>query len=137
MDEGQCSSDTAAFYLLSPQKSYLVLTTNVPHGAIDVLVLDRLHIETHGGRGVDYLAQLELIQNGRLACRIEAHHQQAAVLVRDHAVPQCRYIDTHYCSLLLLMMEDVLLMEDFNVGYSIDERVAQEGIARKSTPPTK
>ena len=33
--------------VVSPQRSNLVLTTDVPHCEIDILVFDRLHIEPY------------------------------------------------------------------------------------------
>jgi hypothetical protein len=70
---------------MSPERSDLVLTTNIPYGKGDVLVFDGLDVEayrwrisnrlpvvvnnarlTNGGNGGDNFAQLEFIENGCL-----------------------------------------------------------------------
>ena len=38
--------------VMSPQRTNLVLSTNIPHGELDVLVLDRLNVESCGARRV-------------------------------------------------------------------------------------
>jgi hypothetical protein len=35
--------------VMSPQRSDLVLATDVPHGKLDILVLDRLDVEAYSG----------------------------------------------------------------------------------------
>ena len=44
--------------VVSPQRSDLVLTADVPHSEADVLVLDRLDVEADGWNRRDDLAQL-------------------------------------------------------------------------------
>ena len=39
--------------VVSPQGSDLVLTTDIPHGELDVLVLDGLDVEACSGQGLD------------------------------------------------------------------------------------
>ena len=56
-------------------RSDLVLSADVPHCERDVLVLDGLHVEADGGDGGHHLAQLQLVQNGRLAGGVQTHHQ--------------------------------------------------------------
>ena len=57
---------------MSPQGSDLVLTSDIPDGEVDVLVLDRLDVEPDGGDGGDDLAELELVEDGGLAGGVEA-----------------------------------------------------------------
>ena len=73
--------------VMSPEKSDLVLTTDIPHVERDVLVLDRLDVEADGGDGVDDLTELELVEDGRLACSIEANHENTHLTSADHALP--------------------------------------------------
>lgn len=56
---------------MAPERANLVLTTDVPHGEADVLVLDRLDVEADGGDSGDDLTELELVQDGGLAGGVE------------------------------------------------------------------
>ena len=56
---------------MSPQRSDLVLTADVPHSEADVLVLDSLHIEADGGDGGHNLTQLQFVQDGGLTRSIK------------------------------------------------------------------
>jgi len=67
--------------VMSPQRSNLVLSTNIPHGELDVLVLDCLNVEANGGDGCDDFAQLQLIQNCGLSGSVQANHQDAHLLL--------------------------------------------------------
>ena len=40
---------------MSPERSDLVLSSDIPHGELDVLVLDRLDVEATGWLGVESL----------------------------------------------------------------------------------
>ena len=80
---------------MSPQRSYLVLSTDIPNVELDVLICDRLDVEPYCGNCGDVLIQFELVQNGcttlstrastaaeeinltRLSGSIEAKHEQA------------------------------------------------------------
>ncbi len=55
-----------------------------PDIEFDVLVGDGLHVETDCGDRVDGLAQLELVQDGRLARRVQAQHEDSHLLVAKH-----------------------------------------------------
>ena len=44
-----------------PQRADLVLSSDIPHGEVNVLVLDGLDVEADGGDGGDNLAELELV----------------------------------------------------------------------------
>lgn len=61
---------------MSPQRSDLVLATNIPHVEFDVLVRHRLDVESHRGDRRHILAQLQLVQNRRLARSVKPQHQQ-------------------------------------------------------------
>ena len=55
-----------------------------PDVEFDVLVGDGLHVEAHRGNGVDALAQLELVEDGGLAGRVQTQHEDAHLLVAKH-----------------------------------------------------
>lgn len=65
---------------MPPQRTNLVLATNVPHIKLDVLVGDGLDVEAHGRNGGDVLAQLELVQDGSFAGGVETEHEEAHLL---------------------------------------------------------
>ena len=84
--------------VMPPQRTDLVLATHVPHGELDILVLDRLDIEswvglamtrqdttrrgrTDGGDGGDDFTKLELVENRRLSCGVKTHHQDSHLLL--------------------------------------------------------
>jgi hypothetical protein len=52
--------------VVPPERTNLVLPSDVPYSEADALVLDRLHIESDGGDGGNHLAKLELVEDGRL-----------------------------------------------------------------------
>ena len=58
---------------MPPQGPDLVLATDVPDSEADVLVLHSLHVEADGGDGGDDLAELQLVQDGSLTRRVQAH----------------------------------------------------------------
>lgn len=56
---------------MSPQRPNLVLTTNVPHVKLGVLVRYRLYVETNGRDGSNVLVELELVKNGcKVMCQL-------------------------------------------------------------------
>lgn len=61
--------------VMPPQRSNLVLATNIPHVELDVLVRHRLDVEANSRDGGDVLAELELVENCGLAGGIETQHQ--------------------------------------------------------------
>ena len=56
---------------MSPEGPDLVLTTHIPHGEADVLVLDSLHVEADGGDGGHNLTQLQFVQDGGLTSSVQ------------------------------------------------------------------
>lgn len=65
---------------MPPQRPDLVLAADVPDVKLDVLVGDGLDVEADGGDGSDVLAELELVEDGRLAGGVEAEHEEAHLL---------------------------------------------------------
>merc|ERR1712083_897353 len=69
--------------VVTPQRSDLVLASNIPHRERDVLVLDGLDVEANGRDGGNDLAKLQLVEDGRLAGGIEANHEDAHILLAE------------------------------------------------------
>lgn len=89
--------------VMSPQRTDLVLSTNIPYSELDVLVLDRLDVETwtdqlprrgicrvrvlirkwHTDRwdGCNNLTKLELVENCGLSGSIQTNHQDSHLLL--------------------------------------------------------
>lgn len=49
---------------MSPQRTDLVLATDIPDVELGVLVGDGLDVEADGGNGGDVLVELELVEDG-------------------------------------------------------------------------
>jgi len=67
--------------IMSPERSDLVLSTDIPHCELNVLVLDGLDVEADCGNGGDDFAELELIQDRGLSGSVQANHQDAHFLL--------------------------------------------------------
>jgi hypothetical protein len=81
--------------VMPPQRSDLVLATNIPNGELDVLVLDSLDIETNRGDGGDNLAELELVENRSFTSSIETDHQNSHLLLPPELVEDLGKRETH------------------------------------------
>ena len=57
--------------IMLPKRSELVLTSHIPDSELDVLVLQRLHIESDGGDGLDELVLFQFEEDRSLARTIE------------------------------------------------------------------
>ena len=69
-----------------PQRTDLVLATDIPHGEADVLHrLDSLHIESNRRYGADNLIQLQLVQHSGLSSCIQPQHQDLGLTVGEGA----------------------------------------------------
>ena len=81
--------------VVTPQRTDLVLTTDIPHGEGDVLVLDSLDVETDGGDGGDDLSKLQLVKDGSLTGGIESDHQNTHLLLTEETVESLGKKVTH------------------------------------------
>eukprot|EP00964_Phaeocystis_antarctica_P077137 scaffold47795_cov68-Phaeocystis_antarctica.AAC.5 len=80
-DDGLC-----VLIVVPPQRAQLLLPAHVPHGEGDVLVLERLDVEADGGDRLLGLAELESVEDARLARGVEADHEDAHLALGEHAV---------------------------------------------------
>ena len=62
---------------MSPQRPDLILSTNIPHIELHILVRDSLDVEPYCRNSRDVLVQLQLVENGCLSGGIEPQHQQS------------------------------------------------------------
>mmetsp|Transcript_10590 Transcript_10590/g.22069 ORF Transcript_10590/g.22069 Transcript_10590/m.22069 type:complete len:254 (-) Transcript_10590:9-770(-) len=90
-----------ALVVVAPQRANLVLASHVPHGEGQVLVLHSLHVETNSWNSSHNFTQLQLVQDGRLTCGIQTHHQDSHLLLADHALPYLGESKTHCVPLRL------------------------------------
>lgn len=82
---------------MPPERTDLVLATDIPDVELDVLVGDGLDVEAHGGDGGDVLAELELVENGGLAGGVEAEHEQAHFLRSEDLAHHLGELTAHGC----------------------------------------
>jgi len=95
--------------VMPPQRSDLVLPTNVPHCELDVLVLDSLDVEADSGNRGDNLTKLELVQNGGFSGSVKTDHQNSHLFLSPQSIKQLRECETHVCVWReLLGIEEVL-----------------------------
>merc|ERR1719313_2215200 len=81
--------------VMAPQRTDLVLATDVPHREADVLVLNSLDVEPDGRDRRHNLSELQLVQNGGLTSGVEADHKDAALLLAEHPLPETRESQPH------------------------------------------
>jgi len=74
--------------VMSPQGSDLVLSTNIPDGELNVLVLDGLNVESNCGDGCDDFTELQLVQNCGLSGSIQTNHQNSHLLLSPELIKE-------------------------------------------------
>jgi len=72
--------------VMSPKRTDLVLSTNIPHCELNVLVLDRLDVETDSGDSGNNLSELELVENGGFTSSIQSDHEDSHLLLAEEAL---------------------------------------------------
>lgn len=87
--------------VMSPKGTNLVLTADIPDIELDILVCHRLDVEADGGNGRHVLAELELVQNGRLSSSVETQHQKSHLLGSKDLAHHLAELATHLCGLVL------------------------------------
>jgi len=83
--------------VMSPQGSDLILSTNIPYGELDVLVLDRLHVEANRGDGGHNLSKLQLVQNRGFSSSVQTDHQDSHLLLSPEPIEDLGKCETHDC----------------------------------------
>ncbi|EEQ37837.1 ADP-ribosylation factor 1 [Clavispora lusitaniae ATCC 42720] len=81
--------------VVSPQWSDLVLSTDIPNGEGNVLVLNGLDVETNSRNGGHNLTKLQLVQDGGLTSGVQADHQDSHFLVTKKVGKQLGERQTH------------------------------------------
>jgi len=74
--------------VMSPQRSDLVLSTNIPYGELNVLIFDGLDIETDCGNSCDNFTKLELVKNRSLPSSVQANHQNSHLLLSPEFIKE-------------------------------------------------
>mmetsp|Transcript_114121 Transcript_114121/g.369113 ORF Transcript_114121/g.369113 Transcript_114121/m.369113 type:complete len:215 (-) Transcript_114121:23-667(-) len=85
-----------AHVVVPPELADLVLPADVPDREVDVLVLHDLDVEAHRGDRRHDLTELQLVQDRRLACSVQAHHDYPHLALAYDAIPQLRHGEAHY-----------------------------------------
>ncbi len=80
---------------MSPQRSNLVLSSDIPYVELDILVCDGLDIEADSWNSSNILVELEFVQNGRLSGSIETQHQQSHLLGSEDLAHYLRNLAAH------------------------------------------
>ena len=83
--------------VMSPKRTNLVLTTDIPDVKLDILVGDRLDVEADGRNGGNILAELELVENCRLSSSVETEHEQAHLLGSEDLAHDLGQLAAHGC----------------------------------------
>ena len=70
---------------MSPQRSYLVLSANIPHIEFDIFIRNGLNVEADGRDGGHVLVQLELVEDGyKLTSALSFRTKSIPTLRRSH-----------------------------------------------------
>ncbi len=82
--------------VVPPEGPYNRLPTDIPDGEVDVLVGDRLHVETDGWDGDSGFTQLQSIQHGGFTGGVETHHEDPHVAFEvEETLPYGGKYETH------------------------------------------
>merc|ERR1719379_3339559 len=81
--------------IVAPERTNLVLATDVPDGEADVLVLNGLDVEADRGDRSHHLPELQLVQDRGLPSRVQADHEDSHLLLAEHALPDAREGEPH------------------------------------------
>mmetsp|Transcript_26765 Transcript_26765/g.49170 ORF Transcript_26765/g.49170 Transcript_26765/m.49170 type:complete len:201 (-) Transcript_26765:58-660(-) len=81
--------------VVTPKSADLLLPTNIPNCAGDIVVRDCLNIESNCGDCRHYLSQTNPVEDGRLTCCIQADHDDFGLLLVNEALPQLGECKAH------------------------------------------
>ena len=117
-----------ALVVVAPQRADLVAPPHVPHGEVGAVEDDGLNVEADGGDGGDDLPELQTVQNGGLAGRIEPHHEYAplsgfeskpcgtVVLWYCVALWHCGIVVLRYCGIGVLRYWGIGVLRYWGIG---------------------
>lgn len=71
---------------MPPQRSDLVLSSDIPNGEGNVLVFNSLDVEADCWNGSDDFSELQLVKDGRLSGRVQTNHENAHLLLAEQAL---------------------------------------------------
>ena len=80
---------------MPPQRPDLILSSHIPNIKFDILIGDRLDVESDCRNSSDILVKLQFVENGRLAGGVEAQHQQAHFLRAEDLAHHFRDLAAH------------------------------------------
>jgi len=81
--------------VMPPQRPDLVLSSDIPYGELNVLVLDSLNIESDCWDSRDDFTQLELVEDSGLSSGVQTNHQDSHLLLPPQLIKQLRECKTH------------------------------------------
>jgi len=85
--------------VMPPQRPNLVLSSDIPYGELNVLVLDGLDVESDCWDSRDDFTKLELVKDGGLSSCVQTNHQDSHLLLSPQLVKQLRECKTHICGM--------------------------------------
>lgn len=81
--------------IMPPQRSNLILSSDIPDCERNVLVLDRLHIKTNGRDSGDNFTEFKLVKDGCFTSSIETDHKDSHFLLAEEAIKELGDGKTH------------------------------------------
>ena len=92
--------------IMPPERSDLILSPHIPNIELDILVRHRLDVEAHRWDRRDVLVQLQLVQDRRLARRIQAQHQQPHLLRSEDLAHHFRELASHIVGCMVALLAE-------------------------------
>ena len=89
---------------MPPQRTNLILTPNIPHIKLDILIRHRLDVKPHGRNRSHVLSQLELVQNSRLARGVETEHEEAHFLGSEDLAHYFGDLAAHFVAVVIVFL---------------------------------
>mmetsp|Transcript_13931 Transcript_13931/g.23200 ORF Transcript_13931/g.23200 Transcript_13931/m.23200 type:complete len:200 (+) Transcript_13931:326-925(+) len=81
--------------VVAPKRADLILTSDVPNGEGDVLVLNGLDVKTNGWNSGNNFTELQFVKDGCLSCCIETDHENSHLFLSEHTFEQTRKSQPH------------------------------------------
>lgn len=87
---------------MSPQRSNLILSSNIPNIELNVLVCNSLDVKSDGWDGGDVLVQAQSVEDCGLSGGIETQHQQSHLLRSEDLSHHLGELGAHYAGCAVL-----------------------------------